>query len=519
MELRPFAYFILGLLTSLGYIQGKSCGPNRWQCDDGSCVPPEWRCDGDGDCLDGSDEMNCECLHGQFFCAGSRVCVSESARCDGQQQCADGSDELNCTVSLAQHQNQEPGCLEGDWTCKNKICIPKELSCNGANDCMDNSDETDCGSCDRASLRCPGGLCYSTQEKCDGKVQCSDGSDEPSTCGRSCSMSNGGCSHRCVPQTWGTLCVCPPGWKLSANGSVCLDVDECSQAYGPCSHSCVNTEGSYYCHCRDGFQQQGNTNCLPTGADPMLLTELKGTLGLINLKTLQFKVVHSMSADPITLAYDLTRRSLYWADDQGNIYKQGSVLYSSQTGIKSLACDWLSGQLYWTNQKSKSIILGAPDGSGFATILSKNVDPLDLVLLPSESWMFWVDQGAGERLTLERAALDGSSRISLAVLTGQAPRGLALDVAARKLYWISDFKKASSIETVQVDGSRRYTLRDFFSRGQASGLGAFAGWLYWADEKGLWRSPQDQPKRKSFLQRAPLATLLIYHHLQQPSGR
>ncbi|XP_067106350.1 low-density lipoprotein receptor-related protein 1B [Osmerus mordax] len=348
-----------------------------------------------------------------------------------EQQCADGSDELNCTVSLAKHQHQEPGCLEGDWTCKNKICIPKELSCNGANDCMDNSDETDCG--------------------------------------RSCSMSNGGCSHRCVPQTWGTLCVCPPGWKLSANGSVCLDVDECSQAYGPCSHSCVNTEGSYYCHCRDGFQQQGNTNCLPTGADPMLLTELKGTLGLINLKTLQFKVVHSMSADPITLAYDLTRRSLYWADDQGNIYKQGSVLYSSQLPI----------------------------------------------LLVASSWMFWVDQGPGERLTLERAALDGSSRISLAVLTGQAPRGLALDVAARKLYWISDFKK--SIETVQVDGSRRYTLRDFFSRGQASGLGAFAGWLYWADEKGLWRSPQDQPKQKSFLQRAPLATLLIYHHLQQPS--
>lgn len=76
-----------------------------------------------------------------------------------------------------------------------------------------------------------------------------------------------------------------------------------------------------------------------------------------------------------------------------------------------------------------------------------------------------------------------------------------------------------SIETVQVDGSRRSTLGDFFSRGQASGLGAFAGWFYWADEKGLWRSPQDQPKRKSFLQRAPLASLLIYHHLQQPSGR
>lgn len=88
----------------------------------------------------------------------------------------------------------------------------------------------------------------------------------------------------------------------------------------------------------------------------MLLTVLKGTLGLINLKTLQFKVVHSMSADTLTLAYDLTRRSLYWADDQGNIYKQGNVLYSSQLpillvafrggGLGSHGISWSNGGFY-----------------------------------------------------------------------------------------------------------------------------------------------------------------------------
>ncbi|XP_052380838.1 low-density lipoprotein receptor-related protein 2-like isoform X37 [Oncorhynchus keta] len=512
MELLQFTCLLL--LISLKCLTGfgQQCGGNQWQCDDGACLPLSWHCDGNGDCMDGSDEMACPCPRGQVACmAGAPGCVNTSAVCDGLRQCSDGSDEFNCP------ENQ--GCLQGDWRCRNKICIPKDLYCNGANDCVDNSDEA-CGRCGPMAVRCPGGACLTEDERCDGKLQCSDGSDEPSTCGRTCSEENGGCSHSCVDQPWGALCSCPKGYRLSANGASCLDVDECALPYGPCMHFCVNTPGSFYCHCRDGFQLQGTTYCYAKGNYTKFLTAKKGTIGFLNLKTLRFESIQSIGYDPLALAFDLSRSSFYWADDQGNIYKakeqQRRILYHGQYGVRSLVCDWLTGQLYWTNQKTRSIHVGAADGSGFATVLAKNIDPLELVLLPIESLLFWINKGPGDKITLERSGMDGIKQESLVVLTAQAPRSLTLDVTARRLYWMSDFKK--SIETVRVDGNGRYSFLEFFKRRPAQSLAVFERWFYWTDQMGLWRSPQDRPNQKTFIQRTTLPVLEAYHEQQQPKA-
>lgn len=53
-------------------------------------------------------------------------------------------------------------------------------------------------------------------------------------------------------------------------------------------------------------------------------------------------------------------------------------------------------------------------------------------------------------MTLEKSWMDGSDRSSLAVLTAQEAHSLTADVAARRLYWISDFKKVSSGRKRQV---------------------------------------------------------------------
>ncbi|TSM12587.1 Low-density lipoprotein receptor-related protein 4 [Bagarius yarrelli] len=443
------------------------CGSNHWQCDDGACILSSWRCDGAGDCLDGSDEMDCW----EFECFDGISCVTRSVVCDGRAQCPDGSDELNCS--------QYGRCLSDDWTCKNSICIPVSLRCNGFNDCGDDSDEEDCGHCGDLNVRCPNGTCLTLRERCDGVAQCSDARDEPVTCGKMCRDKNGGCSHECTDQLWGAMCSCPSGMKLSADGAKCEDIDECAQPYGPCMHRCVNTKGSFQCLCQPGFQLQSGNMCQAQGNGTKLLTTKKGLLGLITVLDRTFKTL-------------------------------------GQTGIKSLAVDWLSGQLYWTNSERKGIYTGASDGSAFGMVMSKDMDPTDLVLLPTESSMFWINKGPNIVMTVEKSGMDGFMRSSLVVVTAQLPRGLTLDVAARRLYWLSDFRK--SVETVKVDGTGRHTIRELFKGRTGQNLAVFNNWFYWADDRRVWQAPENQPSQRTFVLKGEMSTLMVHHELQQPRG-
>ncbi|KAK1800224.1 hypothetical protein P4O66_000272 [Electrophorus voltai] len=250
------------------------------------------------------------------------------------------------------------------------------------------------------------------------------------------------------------------------------------------------------------------------------ILQVKDLIGLVSVKARAFKSLFATDVVPVALAFDLARNLFYWADGNGNIYKaedqKRRVLYSGLGEIKSLTVDWLSGQLYWTSVKIKGIYTGTSDGSAVSLVMSKDTDPTDLVLLPSESTMFWINKGPDDAVTIERAAMDSFMRATLVVITAELPRGLTLDVAVRRLYWISDFKM--SVETVKVDGSGRYTFKEFFNGKTPQNLAVFNSWFYWTENGRLWEAPQNQPNKKSFILKASLPILTVYHELQQPRG-
>lgn len=98
----------------------KRCAPGKFRCiSDGICLPIEKFCDGFINCADESDEKHCDyhlegnsttgaatkplkCNPGMFMC--DNTCMPSSVRCNNKMDCLDGSDEKNCNSSSRVYQ-------------------------------------------------------------------------------------------------------------------------------------------------------------------------------------------------------------------------------------------------------------------------------------------------------------------------------------------------------------------------------------------------------------------------------
>ncbi|XP_003224687.3 low-density lipoprotein receptor-related protein 1B [Anolis carolinensis] len=488
------------------------CGdPNAWQCSDGKCLPASWHCDGIKDCMDGSDENNCVCAEKKIKCRESDQCIDPSKMCDQHKDCEDGSDEANCPLN---------SCLAGQWQCKNKVCIMEDWKCNGIDNCGDNSDEKVCATCPGGMINCDKGKCILESLVCNGMEDCLDGTDEPSTCGKKCSVNNGGCMEKCSEMSWGVKCSCGPGWHLHADGQNCTDIDECALAFSPCSQLCKNTVGSFTCDCVQGYRLSSETVCEATAGAPKILLAVDHDLALLDIKTLRLKTLVPTETTVGSVAYDLSRKAYYWVDEgkRLNIYVSGKdkrVLYPNVTGVNSISVDWITGQLYWTSSSPHAIFAGLSDGRGYMKILEKNIVPEQLIVFPENRYMYWVNFERGGTV-VEAAGMDGSDRHVLAVLMTEEPVGLTLDYITSRLYWISKYKE--SIETIKTDGTGRYTFPEMLMKDQNPlGLAVFEDWFFWADKGRLIYASHTSP-RVSVLLNHSVSAFTVLHELQQPQS-
>ncbi|XP_076481714.1 terribly reduced optic lobes isoform X11 [Bombus vancouverensis nearcticus] len=192
----------------------RECDPSKeMRCKDGQCILLRRKCDNIFDCLDGSDEHDCECPNGERPCDNG-VCINKNFFCDNNIDCHDGSDERDCNNVVTPPAE----CRADEFTCRDGTCIPQSAVCDRRPDCPHEDDEANCHKgCGRDQFQCANGDCIRADQQCNNFIDCADGSDE--NCDHIVSLMPGSCPHGYVACTRDKDCV--------PQSSLCNGVPEC----------------------------------------------------------------------------------------------------------------------------------------------------------------------------------------------------------------------------------------------------------------------------------------------------
>ncbi|KAI8034069.1 putative vitellogenin receptor [Drosophila gunungcola] len=517
----------------------------------GACLAAELMCNGIYNCPGGEDELNCparsgfrfgdthrmrNCSDHEFMCQQDRTCIPDDFMCDGRPDCVDKSDEVaGCTQAAATCSSSE-GHL-----CANGRCLRrKQWVCDGVDDCGDGSDEKGCANLCQPQMGkflCRNReSCLLLSEVCDGHSDCSDGSDESDSCHSKpdCEVKKCAPGAKChMMPSGGAECHCPAGFRQAKFEDRCEDVDECQERDDLCSQGCENTSGGYRCVCDAGYQlARDNRTCraIVHGSpdqQPLLLYTTQMTVVGMHLREDHvrnhvFQLAGNLSK-VIGVAYDGSH--IYWTNIQNeaeSIVKasgDGShaeiLLTSGLDAPEDLAVDWLTQNIYFSDNILRHIAVCSNDGLNCAVLVTQDVhQPRSLALWPQRGLMFWTDWGA--KPMIGRASMDGTRSRPIVSDNIHWPNGIALDMHQQRIYWVD--AKLGSVQTVRPDGTGRRTVLDGMLK-HPYGLAIFEDQLYWSDwaTKSLHACHKFSGKGHRVLAKdRTIYAVHIYHPAKQP---
>uniref|UniRef100_A0A8C1AQH6 EGF-like domain-containing protein n=1 Tax=Cyprinus carpio carpio TaxID=630221 RepID=A0A8C1AQH6_CYPCA len=296
-----------------------------------------------------------------------------------------------------------------------------------------------------------------------------------------CAHANGGCSHLCLYKPQGVSCACPIGLELMADLSTCI-VPEAFLLFS--RHTDIR---------RISLETNNNNVAIP-------LTGVK---------------------EASALDFDITDNRIYWTDITlktiSRAFMNGSALeHVVEFGLdypEGMAVDWLGKNLYWADTGTNRIEVAKLDGQHRQVLVWKDLDsPRALALDPAEGFMYWTEWGG--RPKIDRAAMDGSGRITLVPNVGRA-NGLTIDYAERRLYWTD--LDTTLIESSNMMGLEREVIADDLPH--PFGLTQYQDYIYWTDwsQRSIERANKTSGQNRTVIQGHLdyVMDILVFHSSRQ----
>ncbi|UYV70470.1 hypothetical protein LAZ67_7003147 [Cordylochernes scorpioides] len=261
---------------------------------------------------------------------------------------------------------------------------------------------------------------------------------------------------------------------------------------GGCAHLCIPAGGNKrHCLCSTGYLPDGETSCKPYHSFA-IVSELDKARGF-SLED------HAEAMAPIAgpghnilhLDVNVATNHIYWVEfsqgEKNGIYRinpDGSNLTHiisdgiGTNGIRGLAIDWISGNLYFTNVFPHETFIEVCwlDGSHRMILVKTTTDsPREIAVNPIKRYLYWIDYGQFPKI--ERALLDGSNRTSIVVTGISNPRDLTIDIETHDVYWVDS--REDAIQRVSFSGGKRQYVRRNLPN--PMGVAIHGSNVYWVD--------------------------------------
>ncbi|MYA70455.1 T9SS type A sorting domain-containing protein, partial [Candidatus Poribacteria bacterium] len=182
-----------------------------------------------------------------------------------------------------------------------------------------------------------------------------------------------------------------------------------------------------------------------------------GRIHRANLNGTNIQLVRELTTAPHRIALDTANGTLYLTNSRGKVQQMnlnGSGFEAdfivNLVSPQGIAVDAAGGKVYWTEQTgdhSGRIRRANLNGTNVQLVRELKSAPQGLAVDPSNERLYLTNSWG----KVQRMNLNGSGFQPNFIVDLNAPRGIAVDVAGRKIYWT----ERGSIRRANLDGSNR----------------------------------------------------------------